>query len=82
MQTFPLWCHGRGYGFTDGLENFEHTRGALHLGIGVQAGAWVNGQAGQSVRQHLGLKLEQGMVARGIKGIAGGDLLPLRALAG
>lgn len=72
------WC----YGFGDRTENFEHTGRALHLGVGVQTGAGVNGQPRQPVGQHLGLELKQGMVAGRFKGIAGDELLELGGLAG
>ena len=71
--------------FGAGTQNVPATvrgGGALHLGIGVQAGAWVDGQARQPVGRHLGLELHQGVQTGRFKGFFSDDILPNGGSAG
>jgi len=82
MEGLALGGRGWGYRFGEGLENVEHASRALHLGVGVQAGARVNGHAWQPIGHHLGLECHQSVQAGRFKGIRFDDLFPRLGLSG
>ena len=82
MEGFALRRRRLGYGFGEGVEDFEHAGCAVHLAVGINRHVRVGRQAGMGSGRHLGSQLHHGVDTGGLEGVAGGDLFPLGGLAG